>query len=280
MTALRRSATIAAGKVERKIDPEAQAWLTAERGLSPATLAQLDVASGTTFFPDLGRKCPAIFFGFAEGWKARAWPDKGFVSAKGFVRSFWNLDRVLFAESETVFITEGELDACALVEAGISATQVLSAHGAKVVASTDPKSMAGYAYVDAALEAGLSKVKRFVWCGDGDDAGPGAAGGYGQAPRGGALLVHKLARGDQRRQRNAPERRRAGAEGFGGRRDAAVAGQRAFPVERIAGAGANGAVGSGFSGVGKQGPAGAADAERRHRSSRARQDGAVESTLV
>jgi twinkle protein len=172
MTGSRRIATIAAGKAELKISPDAQEWLQNERGLSPATLAQLDVASGTTFFPDLGKKQPAIFFGFAEGWKARAWPEKGFVSGKGFVRSFWNLDRVLFAESETVFITEGELDACALVEAGVPVTQVLSAHGAKDKKSEiDPKDMPGYAYVDAALEAGLARVKRFVWCGDSDGAG-------------------------------------------------------------------------------------------------------------
>jgi twinkle protein len=172
MTGSRRIATIAAGKGELKISPDALEWLQNERGLSQATLAQLDVASGTTFFPDLGKKCPAIFFGYEAGWKARAWPEKGFVSGKGFVRTFWNLERVLFAESETVYIVEGEMDACALVEAGIPPTQVLAAHGAKDKRSEgDPKEMAGYAYVEAALEAGLSKVKKFVWCGDGDDAG-------------------------------------------------------------------------------------------------------------
>src|SRR5882724_3606050 len=155
-----------------RIKAKAMAWLQEERGLSPETLAQLDVADGITFFPDIQKKCPAIFFGYAEGWKARAWPEKAFVSGKGFVRSFWNLERVLFAESETVFIVEGELDACAMVEAGIHATQVLAAHGAKDKPSVgDPKEMAGYAYVDAALEAGLSKVKKFVWCGDSDGAG-------------------------------------------------------------------------------------------------------------
>ncbi len=172
MTASRLIATTAAGKGGLKISPDVLEWLQNERGLSIRTLEQLNVASGTTFFPDIGKKCAAIFFGYAEGWKARAWPDKAFVSGKGFVRSFWNLERVLFAESETVFIVEGELDACAMVEAGIPATQVLAAHGAKDKPSVgDPKEMAGYAYVDAALEAGLSKVKKFVWCGDSDGAG-------------------------------------------------------------------------------------------------------------
>lgn len=166
------TARIAALKERKAIDPGALEWLQNERGFRPETLEQLDVASGTTFFPDIGKKSPAIFFGYAEGWKARAWPEKSFVSGKGFVRSFWNLERVLAGESETVFIVEGETDACALVEAGIPANQVLAAHGAKDKKSdAEPKEMAGYAYVEEALEAGLSKVKKFVWCGDGDGAG-------------------------------------------------------------------------------------------------------------
>jgi len=51
------------------------AWLQEERGLSPETLAQLDVADGITFFPDIQKNALAIFFGYAEGWKARAWPE-------------------------------------------------------------------------------------------------------------------------------------------------------------------------------------------------------------
>lgn len=172
MTGRRGSATIAAGKAaQRTISPDALEWL-ASRGLSPATLERLDVASGTTFFPDLGRKCPAIFFGYPEGWKARAYPEKSFVSGKGFVRSFWNIDRVLFGEADTVYLVEGEIDACSLVEAGIPVDQVLAAHGAKDKRSEgDPKEMTGYAYVEEALAAGLSRIKRFIWCGDGDGAG-------------------------------------------------------------------------------------------------------------
>jgi twinkle protein len=72
-----------------------------------------------------------------------------------------------------VFITEGELDACALVEAGIPANEVLSVpNGAVEKPADEPEREArGYAYVLEALKAGLSKVKKFVWCGDMD--GPG-----------------------------------------------------------------------------------------------------------
>jgi twinkle protein len=173
MTGRRGSATIVGGKEGRKIiSPDALEWLTAVRGFSPETLAQLDVASGTTFFPDLQKKCPAIFWGYPEGWKARAWPEKGFVSSKGFERAFWNLERVLAAASEVVYIVEGEPDVCAMVEAGIPVSQVLGAQGAKDKRSgDDPRDMAGYQYVIDALAAGLSKVKKFVFCGDADGAG-------------------------------------------------------------------------------------------------------------
>jgi twinkle protein len=153
-------------------------WFKESRGLSPATLAQLDVASGTAFFPDVGQKLPAVFFRYADGWKARSYPDKHFVSGDGFQRSFWNLERVLSrglpeeGEVDMVYIVEGELDACALVEAGIPVSRVLAAHGAKDKPTVgDPREQDGYAYVTKALEAGLRTVERFVWCGDGDGAG-------------------------------------------------------------------------------------------------------------
>ena len=70
---------------------------------------------------------------------------------------------------DVVYLVEGELDACSLVEAGIPVDQVLATQGAppKDAASTD----AAYAYVTEALAAGLGRAKRFVWCGDEDDQG-------------------------------------------------------------------------------------------------------------
>jgi twinkle protein len=82
------------------------------------------------------------------------------------------LESVLRASPDVVFITEGELDACALVEAGISQEQVLSVpNGAVERVGEIEKESRGYAYVIDALKAGLSKVRKFVWCGDMD--GPG-----------------------------------------------------------------------------------------------------------
>lgn len=142
------------------------------RKLSARTLERMGVASGTVFFPELGRKSEGVFFKYPEGWKARAVPEKAFIAGKGFKLSFWNLEAVLRASPSTVFITEGELDACALVEAGISQDQVLSVpNGAVERPAEADKEIRGYAYVLDALRAGLSRTKKFVWCGDMD--GPG-----------------------------------------------------------------------------------------------------------
>ena len=157
-----------------RISPEAVAWFATSRGISAPTLAQLDVASDTVWFPDADRKLPAIKFPFAGGWKARAFPEKHFVAEKGFKLSFWNLERVLAAKTKIVFIVEGECDACALVEAGIPANAVLSVpNGAKSKSVDDPKEARGYSYVDDTLKAGLARCEKFVWCGDSD--GPGLA---------------------------------------------------------------------------------------------------------
>lgn len=153
------------------LSDQATAFATS-RKLSALTLERLGVASGTAFFPELERKSEGVFFKYAEGWKARAVPDKAFIAGKGFKLSFWNLDAVLKAKPETVYITEGELDACALVEAGVPVDQVLSVPNGAVERPTDAaKDVRGYAYVEEALKAGLNKTKRFVWCGDSDAPG-------------------------------------------------------------------------------------------------------------
>lgn len=171
MTALQPIAGTAAGQLAGL--SAAATTFAAGRKLSPKTLERLGVASGTAFFPELSRKSEGVFFRYADGWKARAVPEKAFIAGKGFKLSFWNLEAVLRAAPSTVYITEGELDACALVEAGVSQDQVLSVpNGAVEKPADEPDREArGYAYVLDALKAGLSKVKKFVWCGDMD--GPG-----------------------------------------------------------------------------------------------------------
>lgn len=155
-----------------KISAAAQGWAKDARHLSAQTLGLLAVASGTVFFPDIAAKQEAIFFKYPEGWKARSFPEKHFVAGKGFKLSFWNIEKVLAANPPEIFIVEGELDALALVEAGIPPDRVLSVpNGAKERPADAPEDQRGYEYVQNALKAGLSRAKRFVWCGDNDGAG-------------------------------------------------------------------------------------------------------------
>lgn len=151
---------------------DATAW-AASRKLSAATLARMGVKSGTVFFPDLGRKSRGVFFPYTQGWKARAFPEKSFVSGGGFKSSFWNLSAVLSRKPDEVYITEGELDACALVEAGVPPEKVLSVPtGAKLPSSQPtPRETRGYGYALDALASGLGAAKKFIWCGDSDPAG-------------------------------------------------------------------------------------------------------------
>lgn len=143
-----------------------------QRKISMGTLARLNVESATEFFPELNRQSEALRFWYAEGWKARAVPEKAFTAMKGFKPSFWNLEAVLRDVPDAVFITEGELDVCALVEAGIPQNQVLSVPTGAVERPADkPMDERGYGYAIDALKAGLSRVKKFVWCGDNDAPG-------------------------------------------------------------------------------------------------------------
>lgn len=165
------TAGIAAGRTAKLSD--AGIAFAGTRRISQQTLEQLGVVSGTAFFPELSGKSEGLFFKYAEGWKARALPAKAFVAGKGFKLSFWNLEAVLRANPSTVYITEGEIDTASLVECGISKDQVLSVPNGAVERPTETteKEIRGYGYVDEALKQGLSRVKKFVWCGDGD--GPG-----------------------------------------------------------------------------------------------------------
>jgi len=132
-------------------------------------LERLGVASGTAFFPKLGRQASGVFFRYGDGWKARSFPEKAFVSKPGTKPGFWNLDAVLAGSCETVCIVEGELDALSLVEAGLPVDSVLSVPtGARERNDDGPER--GFGYVKDAL-AGLRRAKRFVLCVDAD--GPG-----------------------------------------------------------------------------------------------------------
>lgn len=148
--------------MQTRLSEQAIEWMRVERGISAETLRKMPVGSGNVFFPDLNRRSDALFFRYPEGWKARAYPEKAFTSRKGTTLTFWNIEAVLAGPMTFVYIVEGELDACALVEAGLPADQVLAAPAA---------SGGSYEYVLDAQQQGLAKAKKIVWCGDQDDAG-------------------------------------------------------------------------------------------------------------
>lgn len=172
-TEFNSSASIATSKVGNTTT-HAGLTFAAQRKISPRTLEVLNVEVGMkVFFPELNRKCEALVFHYRTGWKARAVPEKAFVAGKGFSLEFWNIKNVLAKNPATIFITEGELDSCALVEAGFDPSQVLSVPNGATERRSDTGEISGYTYVKEGLKEGLNRVKRVIWCGDND--GPGLA---------------------------------------------------------------------------------------------------------
>jgi len=158
-----------------KLSAAAETW-AADRGVSRPTLDRLGVGSGTVNMPDLGR-CEVIMFPYRRGgelvnWKARALSDKRFMQMQGGEPRLWNLDAVLSAQSEAVYIAEGEMDALALIEAGIPAEEVVSVpNGAPAKSSEEPEETDRYRFVIAGLKEGFSRVKKFVLVTDNDSSG-------------------------------------------------------------------------------------------------------------
>ena len=153
----------------------AESWAQ-NRGISRSTLDRLGVGSGTVNIPDLGQ-CEAIMFPYRRGqelvnWKARTLADKQFQQKKGGELRFWNLDAVLNANSESVYITEGEMDTLALIEAGVPVQQAVSVpNGAPPKESDRPEETNRYRYVDKGLEEGFSRVQKFILATDNDSKG-------------------------------------------------------------------------------------------------------------
>lgn len=161
----------------KPLDAATTGWAKGARRISAKTLEAMPVAAGTAYFPASECEYEAIFFRYPQGgWKARALDAKDFVASKGFVTAFWNLEAVLAAAPRRVYIVEGELDALALVEAGIPPGQVLSvptgARSRQAGKPVDREALEqGYTYVFDGLEAGLAKVRQFVLCTDADAPG-------------------------------------------------------------------------------------------------------------
>lgn len=153
----------------RPLDEKTEKWALRRR-ITRGTLERLGVGSGTVKFPELNGYFEAIIFRYSSStWKARSLDKKGFVSKAGMQVSFWGLEDVLKGierdPEAPIYIVEGEMDRCALVECGIDRSQVLSAPGAS------GKEDAELEYVKRALDAGLKKAKKIVLCTDNDTAG-------------------------------------------------------------------------------------------------------------
>lgn len=178
------------GRGERTRLTEEAVAHAAARGISRATLVKLGVSSATAFFPAIEKKCKALVFpytinGLPVGKKAVAFPDKAFMAKKDVeTLPFFNLDRVLNAPPGEVFLTEGEFDTAAMIEAGLPLERVLSVPtgaGPKPGGGEPPEEITrvggsndrryAFGYVGDALKAGLGKHTKFVWCGDSDDVG-------------------------------------------------------------------------------------------------------------
>jgi twinkle protein len=148
----------------------------ADRGISRSTLERVGATSGITGMPGAG-ECEVIAFPYRRAGKLlntkyRALASKNFKQQEGGELRFWNLDTALAAKSEQVYITEGEMDALALLEAGIPEAEVIAIpNGAPVRSSPEPEELDRYRYVDAGLQEGLSGCKRFILATDGDPQG-------------------------------------------------------------------------------------------------------------
>ena len=158
------------------ISNSAVAW-AAKRGIGKETLDRFGVGSGTAGMPPDGHRCEIIIFPYQRGtktvnWKARALGNKEFKQKVGGELRFFNLDAVITSTAEAVYITEGEMDALALAEAGIPVEQITSVpNGAPARSSDEPEEQDRYRFVDAGLEEGLSRFKRYILVTDNDAPG-------------------------------------------------------------------------------------------------------------
>lgn len=155
---------------------EARTWLNS-RGIGDQVLARWPVVGATVPFGDTGYEHQAVVFNYVRdgervNWKARAIDGKHFTQQIKGEQRFWNLDTVLAGPKDMVYITEGEMDALSLAEAGIADDQILCVPlGGPPKASESPEDARRYSYVFDALDEGLREVERFVLCTDNDNPG-------------------------------------------------------------------------------------------------------------
>jgi twinkle protein len=165
-----------AGGIHMGLNAAVIQW-AARRKIRPETLRVMNAGGDAIPFGS-GGSTPAILFNYldADGqivnWKARSLTEKLYRQQPGGTQQFFNQAAVLAGPLAEVYITEGEMDACALVEAGVPPHSVLSVVGGAPAAATEDASGAQrYAYVAAALAAGLDRCRKFVLVTDSDSPG-------------------------------------------------------------------------------------------------------------
>jgi twinkle protein len=150
----------------------------AKRGISAQTLEAMRVVGGKAQFDDGTHE--AIVFRYLDrdenqiNYKARSIDGKRYKQAKGGKQAAYNWWQTSQGDLSVVYITEGEFDACALVEAGIPANAVISTpNGATAEEMDDPAEAKKYGWLIDAMEEGLATASRYVIASDND--GPGRA---------------------------------------------------------------------------------------------------------
>jgi twinkle protein len=158
-----------------RLDAKVVGW-AARRKISAETLRKLSVGADHIQFGD--RKLPSIVFNYLDAagdivnWKARPLHEKDYRQKPNGAQQFYNQAAVLAGSLDEVYVTEGEMDALALVEAGIPVSSVLSVvGGAPAVKTENAPDAKRYAYIGKALPAGLNRCKRFILLTDSDDPG-------------------------------------------------------------------------------------------------------------
>ncbi|MBX3504438.1 MAG: toprim domain-containing protein [Parvibaculum sp.] len=147
-----------------------------KRGISAQTLETMRVVGGRAQFDDGTHE--AIVFRYLDrdeeqvNYKARSLAGKRYKQAKGGKQLAYNWWQVAQGDLSAVYITEGEFDACALVEAGISPDSVISTpNGATAEEMDDPAEAKKYGWLIDAMEDGLARAGRYIIAADND--GPG-----------------------------------------------------------------------------------------------------------
>jgi len=157
------------------LTPQAKAY-AAERGISEKTLTAMHVVGGKARFDDGAHE--AIVFRYLDSdgnqinFKARSIDGKRYKQAAGGVQCAYNWWQVRGNNLGDVWITEGEFDALALVEAGISPECVISTpNGAPAEEMENPAEAKKFGWLIDAMEDGLARAKRYIIAADNDAPG-------------------------------------------------------------------------------------------------------------